>query len=81
MYHLRNISVSLITTPMYHSRFYSVNKEMIQFYKECRETLYWLALVDKTKLLPQKEIEDCLNEGKQLRPILATIIRNSKLNP
>ncbi|OGG14272.1 hypothetical protein A2773_06670 [Candidatus Gottesmanbacteria bacterium RIFCSPHIGHO2_01_FULL_39_10] len=48
--------------------------------KECRETLYWLSLILETKLLPQKEIEDCLNEGKQLRAILATIVRKSKIN-
>lgn len=44
--------------------------------KESRETLYWLHLIDKTKLLSVSEIEACLNEGKQLRAILATIIRN-----
>lgn len=48
--------------------------------KECRETLYWLALIDKTKLLFSEEIEACLDEGKQLRLILATIIRNTKNN-
>jgi len=48
--------------------------------KECRETLYWLALIDKTKLLPVLEIEACLNEGKQIRLILASIVRNAKLN-
>lgn len=53
---------------------------MIIALKESRETLYWLHLIDKTKLLPVSEIEACLNEGKQLRAILATIIRNSKSN-
>jgi four helix bundle protein len=48
--------------------------------KECRESLYWLALIEKTKLLSHKEIEACLSEGIEIRSILASIIRNSKIN-
>lgn len=48
--------------------------------KECRETLYWLSLIDKTKLLPLSEIEACLNEGRELRSIIASIIRNTIKN-
>lgn len=55
-------------------------KMMLIALKECRETLYWLSLIQKTELLPFQKIEVCLIEGKQLRAILATIVNNSKKN-
>lgn len=51
---------------------------MVIALKECRETLYWLALIRETKILSEDQIEFCFSEGKEIRLILATIIRNSR---
>ncbi|OGG14099.1 hypothetical protein A3D77_06330 [Candidatus Gottesmanbacteria bacterium RIFCSPHIGHO2_02_FULL_39_11] len=48
--------------------------------KEARETIYWLSIINQTKLLSLAEIEACLNESKQIRSILGAIVTNSKKN-
>ncbi len=47
--------------------------------KECRETLYWLVLIQRTNLLTSQNIEPQLLEGKEIRAILSAIVRKSKL--
>lgn len=48
--------------------------------KECRETLYWLELIKRSNLLPAWKVEPHISEGKEIRAILATIIKNAKKN-
>jgi len=48
--------------------------------RECRETLYWLVLIEKTNLIQSEEVPALISEGKELRAIIATIIKNTRLN-
>lgn len=46
--------------------------------KEARETLYWLKLLEATKIVPVEKIIDLKNEADELVAILTTIIKNSR---
>jgi four helix bundle protein len=46
--------------------------------KEAAETIYWLEICRDTKLGPEKQIAELLNEAGQLLAILITIGRKAK---
>lgn len=48
--------------------------------KECRETLYWLELIKRSGLLPSAKTNPYIQEGNEIRAILATIVKNAKKN-
>lgn len=48
--------------------------------KECRENLYWLVLIQQTALVPAEEITPLIQEGKEIRAILSTIVKNARKN-
>ncbi|MBI2611491.1 four helix bundle protein [Candidatus Gottesmanbacteria bacterium] len=48
--------------------------------KECRETLYWLELIKRTNLIETLSVDPYIQEGKEIRAILAAIIKKSKLS-
>ena len=48
--------------------------------KECRETIFWLEIIQKSDLLEEKTIIPCVNEGSEIKKILATIIWKTKQN-
>ena len=42
--------------------------------KELRESLYWLKVIEKAKLLPSKKLENISNETEELSKIIAQSI-------
>jgi len=48
--------------------------------KEARETHYWLRLIESTDPKPTQELQDLLDEARQLALILTAIVRNTKAN-
>lgn len=48
--------------------------------KECRETLYWLVLIQRTKIISDTLIVPLLLEAKELRAILSAIVKKAKIN-
>jgi len=48
--------------------------------KETRESCFWLRLIVKAELLPQKRMASILDEGQQLSAILAKSIVTAKAN-
>jgi four helix bundle protein len=48
--------------------------------KECRETIFWLEIIQKSDLLNEKTITPGINEGVEIKKILATIIWKTKQN-
>lgn len=48
--------------------------------KECRETIYWLRIIIETKLISEKKLNALLEEAREIRAILATIIKKTKQN-
>lgn len=51
--------------------------------KECRESVYWLCLIEQAGLLPVQRLAGLIDEGKQLRAILSqsVITAKQKLDP
>jgi len=47
-------------------------------YKEIRESIYWLELIRHSGLLEENEIEDVLNEAKQIRAIIGKSVKTAK---
>ncbi|MBL7891656.1 MAG: four helix bundle protein [Bacteroidia bacterium] len=52
-------------------------------YKEARESVYWLRVLKELyeEEIHQKKFEEFINEGIELRKILATIKKKSSNNP
>lgn len=48
--------------------------------KETRESRYWIRLIMRSELLPQKKLERILNECEQLCAILAKSVVTAKAN-
>lgn len=46
--------------------------------KECRESIFWLRLILKSKLLEEKIVRPGIEEGEEIKKILATIIWKTK---
>ena len=46
--------------------------------KECRETTYWLHLLDQSRWEPRDKITACLNESLQLRAMLSKAVVTAK---
>jgi four helix bundle protein len=46
--------------------------------KACREALFWLRLMQETRMLPADRIADDLMEGRQIAAILTAIVRKAK---
>ncbi len=46
--------------------------------KEARETNYWLRLIRDAGMLKNPEVEDTLNESKNIKNILSAIVKTSK---
>lgn len=46
--------------------------------KECRESIFWLKIISKSKLLKDKIVGPGIEEGKEIKSILATIIWKTK---
>lgn len=42
-------------------------------YKECRETIYWLKLLQATDFIPQEQAESMLSDANEICRILAKI--------
>jgi four helix bundle protein len=62
-----------------HSRADFIAKMTIA-YKEVREALYWLRLIQSSKLSLGSQVEGLLNETQQLVKILSSILLTSKKN-
>lgn len=45
--------------------------------KESRETIYWLTLLYKTRLLEEKQYKSIYDDANELRRILTSITKNS----
>jgi four helix bundle protein len=45
--------------------------------KECRETLFWLRLIEVKRLLPANSIAPDLNEARQIAAILTAIVKKA----
>ena len=54
-----------------------INKLSIA-YKEARESLYWIRLLNKTGYLSEKEYSSIYKDGEELIKILTKIIKTSK---
>ena len=50
-------------------------------YKEARETLYWMKLIEESTLVTPARLNDLKEETLQIIKILASIIITSKNNP
>ncbi len=48
--------------------------------KEARESLYWLRLILKAKIVPPKRIADLIEETEQLIAVITTILVHTKSN-
>lgn len=48
--------------------------------KEARETGYWLELIGKSGLIPEKRLLDIIEEDKEIIRVLIAIVKKSKLN-
>jgi four helix bundle protein len=46
--------------------------------KELKESLYWLRLISKSRLIPAEEVTGILGEGKELTNIIAKSIVTAK---
>lgn len=46
--------------------------------KEARETHYWLRLLIATRLIPEPQLTDLLDEARQITAILTTIVKKLK---
>lgn len=49
-------------------------------YKESRETLYWLKLIEESKVISPNRLVDIKDEASQITKILSSIILTSKQN-
>ena len=48
--------------------------------EESDETVYWLEIIMEVELIPNKEVENLLKEGKELTAIFTSAGRTAKLN-
>lgn len=48
--------------------------------REAAETIYWLELLIESEIVAQKRVEELLAEARQLKAILAAMIRKSREN-
>ena len=48
--------------------------------KETRESIFWLEIILKAKMLPKKVVNPAINEAQEIRKILASIIWKTKKN-
>ena len=48
--------------------------------KECNETIYWLELLYRTRLIIKKEYESMYDDSNELRKILGTITKTTAEN-
>jgi four helix bundle protein len=46
--------------------------------KECRETIFWLRLIEAKRLLPQKDIGADVEEARQIAAILTAIVKKGR---
>ena len=46
--------------------------------KECRESLFWLRLIEAKQLLPPKEIGKDVEEARQIAAILTAIVKKGR---
>ena len=46
--------------------------------KECRETLFWLRLIEAKQLLPCDDIKGDLDEARQIAAVLTAIVRKGR---
>lgn len=46
--------------------------------KETRESIFWLQIILKAKILPKKGVNPAINEAQEIRKILASIIWKTK---
>jgi four helix bundle protein len=72
-----SIGANLVEGLSGESRRDFVNKYSIA-QKEARESLYWLNLLVLGEVVPQKRVDDLIDETNQLIAILTTIIVKSK---
>ena len=54
-----------------------INRTLISL-REARETNYWLRIIKKKRLAPEKETEDVLSESEELKKNLGTIVSSSR---
>jgi four helix bundle protein len=50
-------------------------------FKELRESLYWLRLVERSELIPTKDLQILQNEADQLVKIIAKSVITAKAKP
>lgn len=48
--------------------------------KECNETIYWLELLYRTRLIIKKEYDSMYDDANELRKILGTITKTTAEN-
>lgn len=48
--------------------------------KECNETLYWLKLLYKTRLLVKPQIDSLYNDAEELMKLLTSITKSTRKN-
>lgn len=46
--------------------------------KEARESIFWLQIILKARMLPKKVVNPAINEAQEIRKILASIIWQTK---